>query len=178
MIQDYLERLERELDFDRSLSRRVRQEAEDHLWEAVAVDPAGNSFEAQRRAIANFGDAQIIAAQFAVISLARHSRRAGVAAILVIAGVFVAMKARLAWYAAAQWAIGEDMRAVGSLVALIDRYAFWLSVIIGVGSWVYVCSRQIPVVFIRSTAGSFAAFLCYAAQPRQCWWFLSAAMRC
>jgi hypothetical protein len=147
MIQDYLERLERELDFDRSLSRRVRQEAEDHLWEVVAVDPAGNTFEAQRRAIANFGDAQIIAAQFAVISLARHSRRAGYAALLVIAGVFIAMKARVAWYAAAQWAIGDDMRAVGSLVGQIDRYAFWLSVIIGVGSWIYIRSRQIPIAF-------------------------------
>jgi hypothetical protein len=32
MIQDYLELLARELDFDRSLSRCVRQEVEDHLW--------------------------------------------------------------------------------------------------------------------------------------------------
>jgi hypothetical protein len=144
MIQDYLARLARELDFDRSLSRCVRQEVEDHLWEAVAADPTDDMLEAQRRAIANFGDARIIAAQFAVISLARRSRRAGLAAILVIAGVFVAMKARIAWYAAMQWAIAEDMRAVSTLVVLIDRYAFWLSVIIGIGGWVYIRSREIP----------------------------------
>jgi hypothetical protein len=147
MIQDYLERLERELDFDRSLSRRVRQEAEDHLWEAAAADSTGNMLQAQRRAVANFGDARDIAAQFAMISLARHSRRAGVAAVLVIASVFIAMKARLAWYAAVQWAISDDMRAVSGLVVLIDRYAFWASVIIGVGGWVYIRSRQIPVAF-------------------------------
>jgi hypothetical protein len=147
MIQDYLELLARELDFDRSLSRCVRREVEDHLWEAVASDPAKNTLEAQRRAIANFGDARVIAAQFAVISLARRSRRAGFAAILVIAGVFMAMKARIAWYASMQWAIGDDMRAVSGLVGLIDRYAFWSSIIIGIGGWVYIRSREIPVAF-------------------------------
>jgi hypothetical protein len=70
MIQDYLDGLSRELDFDRSLARCVRQEVEDHLWEAVAADPTGNLLEAQRRAVANFGDARVIAAQFAVVSLA------------------------------------------------------------------------------------------------------------
>ena len=100
MIPDYLERLERELNFDRPLSRCVRQEVEDHLWEAVAADSTGNTLQAQRRAIANFGDARAIAAQFAMVSLANQTRRAGVAAVLVIAGVFIAMKARLARYAA------------------------------------------------------------------------------
>jgi len=104
MIPDYLESLARELDFDRSLSRCVRQEVEDHLWEAVAADSTGNLLEAQQRAIANFGDARAVAAQFAVVSLAKRTRRAGVAAVLVIASDLIAMKARVAWYAAAQWA--------------------------------------------------------------------------
>ncbi len=147
MIQDYLERLARELDFDRPLSRRVRQEVEDHLWEAVAAEPAGNPAEAQCRAVANFGDAHVIAAQFAVISLARRSRRAGVAALLVIACVFLAMKARIAWYAATPWAVGDDMRAIFSLVVSIDRYAFWLSLLIGIGSWIYIRSRDVPAAF-------------------------------
>jgi hypothetical protein len=86
MIQDYLDGLSRELDFDRSLARCVRQEVEDHLWEAVAADSTGNLLEAQRRAVANFGDARVIAAQFATVSLAKQSRKAGVAAVLVIAG--------------------------------------------------------------------------------------------
>jgi hypothetical protein len=147
MIADYLERLERELCFDRSLSRCVRQEVEDHLWEAVAADPTGNTLQAQRRVIANFGDPGAIAAQFAIVSLARQSRRAGVVAVLAVASVFIAMKARLAWYAAAQWALTDDVRAVGGLVSLVDRYAFLLSVVIGLGGWLYIRSRQIPIAF-------------------------------
>lgn len=147
MIADYLERLARELDFDRSLSRRVRQEVEDHLWEAVAADSTGNTLQAQQRAIASFGDARAIAAQFAVLSLAKYSRRAGVAAVLVIASVFLAMKARVAWYAAMQWAINDDMKAVGGLVVQIDRYSFWLSIIVGLGGWAYIRSRGIPAAF-------------------------------
>jgi HAAS domain-containing protein len=147
MIQDYLERLARELSFDSSLARNVRQEVEDHLWEAVAADSTGNTLTAQQRAIAKFGDARVIAAQFAVVSLARHSRRAGIAAVLVIASVFIAMKARIAWYAAAQWAISDDMRAFSGLVIRIDRYAFWLAVIIGLCGWAYIVSRRIPAAF-------------------------------
>jgi hypothetical protein len=165
MIQQYLELLARELDFDRSLSRSVLQEVEDHLWEAVAANSADDTLEAQRRAVANFGDARAIAAQFALVSLARRSRRAGVAAVLVIASVFIAMKARIAWYAAAQWTIGDEMRAVRGLVVQIDRYAFLLSVVIGLGGWVYIRSRQIPAAFnpaYRRQLGRFL-LLCGAA---------------
>jgi hypothetical protein len=178
MIQDYLERLARELSFDRSLSRCVRQEVEDHLWEAVAADSTGDALAAQQRAIANFGDVRAIAAQFAVISLARHSRRAGVAAVLVIAGVFIAMKARIAWYAAAQWAISDDMRAVSGLVVQIDRYAFWLSLIVGLGGCVYIVSRRSPQRSIRPIAGNFAASSCCALPRPQHLSFRLSAMEC
>jgi hypothetical protein len=158
MIPDYLDRLERELSFDRSLARSVRQEVEDHLWEAVAADRTGNAVQAQQRAIANFGDARVIAAGFAVTSLGIHSRRAGVAAVLVIASVFVAMKARVAWYAATQWAISDDMRAISGPVLLIDRYAFWLAVVVGLGSWAYIRSFQIPVALHPTYRGRLRRF--------------------
>jgi len=144
MIPDYLDRLARELDFDSSLSRRVRQEVEDHLWEAVAAHSTENMLEAQQRAIAGFGDARVIAAQFAVVSLAKYSKRAGVAAVMVIAGVFMVMKARIAWYTAMQWAISDDLKAIGGLVVQIDRYSFWLSLIVALGGWAYIRSRRIP----------------------------------
>jgi len=166
MIQDYLDGLSRELDFDRSLARCVRQEVEDHLWEAVAADPAGNLLEAQRRAVANFGDARVIAAQFAVVSLARQSRRAGVAAVLVVAGIFIAMKARVAWYAATQWAISDDLRAVGGLVGMVDRYAFLLAAIVGLGGWLYIRSREIPAALhpaYRRQLHRFFVLCCTAA---------------
>ena len=84
MISAYAEMLAGKLSFDRSLSRGVRQEVEDHLWEAVAADPAGNETEAQRRAIANFGDPHVIAAQLAAAWLAKQTRKVGIAVILVI----------------------------------------------------------------------------------------------
>jgi len=47
---------------------------EDHLWEAVAADPSEESREAQRRAIAGFGDPRLIAAQFAAVSHRSRNR--------------------------------------------------------------------------------------------------------
>jgi hypothetical protein len=120
VISDYLDSLVGALSFDRPLSGRVRQEVEDHLREAVAADPAGDGPEAERRAIADFGDPRVIAAEFAMVSLAKQTRRVGAAIILVIAGVFIAMKARVAWYAVTQCAISDDIRAVCGIVGSID----------------------------------------------------------
>jgi hypothetical protein len=165
VISDYLETLADALSFDRSLSRCVQQEVEDHLWEAVAADPIGDRLEAQRRVIANFGDPYIIATQFAVVSLARQTRRVGAAVILVVAGVFVVMKARVAWYAVTQWTISDDMRAVGGIVTSIDRYSFWLSVIIGVGGFAYISGCRIPQAFYPAYRKRLTRFclLCAAA---------------
>jgi hypothetical protein len=90
------------------------------------------------RPSANFGDARAIAAEFAVISLARHCKRADIAALLVIVVVFVAMKGRVAWYAAMQLKISDNLRATGRLVMTIDRYAFLSSVVVGLGGWIYI----------------------------------------
>ena len=165
MISDYLESLADALNFDRSLSGRVRQEVEDHLQEAVAVDTSGDGPEAERRAIANFGDPHIIAAQFAVVSLAKRARGVGTAVILVIAGVLITMKARVAWYAVMQCAIGDDIRAISGIVGSIDRYAFWLSIIIGIGSWAYICGRRVPAEFHAGYRRQLCCFrwLCTAA---------------
>lgn len=147
VISAYVELLAKELSFDRSLSQCVRQEVEDHLWEAVAADSMGNMPGAERRAVANFGDPHVVAAQFAVVSLTNQTRRVGGTVIAMIAGVFVTMKARVAWFAATQLAMSDDMRAVSGIVVLIDRYAFWLSVLIGIGGFAYISSRRIPAAF-------------------------------
>jgi hypothetical protein len=165
VISEYLESLAVALGFDRSLSRRVRQEVEDHLRGAVAADPRGNGLEAERGAIANFGDPHVIAAQFAMVSLVRRTRGVGIAVILVIAGVFITMKARVTWYALMQCAISDDLRAVSGIVGSIDRYAFWLSVIIGIGGWAYICGRHIPAAFHAGYRKQLRRFrwLCTAA---------------
>jgi hypothetical protein len=83
----------------------------------------------------------------------------------MIASVFIAMKARLTWYATMQWVISDDMRAVSGLVIRIDRYAFWLSVIIGLAGWAYIVSRRIPAVFHPDYSRQLRRFfyLCCAA---------------
>jgi hypothetical protein len=144
MISEYLESLSDALSFDPSLSRCVRQEVEDHLREAVAADPSPDSLEAQRRAIANFGDPRVIAAQFAVVSLSRQTRSAGTGVIVAIGAVFVAMKARVAWFAAIPWTMSDDLKAASGIALSIDRYAFWFALIAGIAGWIYIDRRRVP----------------------------------
>ena len=147
MISDYAGALAGKLAFDRRLARRVRQEVEDHLRDAAAADPGGDRSEAERRAIAAFGDARAIAAQFGAGALARQARGAGVTIILVIGGVFIAMKARLAWYVLARWALSDETRALSDMVAMLDRSAFWLAVALGAAGWAYIVARATPARF-------------------------------
>jgi hypothetical protein len=81
------------------------------------------------------------------VSLARHTRRAGIAAVLGIAGVFVAMKIRVGWYASVQWTLPDDVKAISGIVSTIDRYAFWLSVIAGLAALAYIAGRRTTAPF-------------------------------
>ena len=69
LIAEYLDALSRELGFDPALGDRVRSEVADHLWESTHNEPGIDPAEAQRRAIAKFGDAREIARQYAASSL-------------------------------------------------------------------------------------------------------------
>jgi hypothetical protein len=143
VIAEYVDRLARQLAFDPALAERVRREAEDHLWEDVAAHPAGVGREAERRAVERFGNPEALAAQLAVGSLARQARGVGVVTICGIAAVFVAMKARLTWYVATEYASGQGGRLAGIVVS-IDRYAFWLAIVVAIGGWVYIGTRRVP----------------------------------
>ena len=79
------------------------------------------------------------------MSLARRARKLAAIAILVIGGAYALMKARLAWYAAAQLVMSDELRTIGGVVARIDGYVFWLSVAIGIVAWAYIGNRYIPV---------------------------------
>ena len=164
VISEYIDRLASELAFDPSLSRCVRREVEDHLREAVSADPTRDRLEAERRAVSNFGDPHALAAQFAVASLAKQARRVGFAGILVIGAVFIAMKARLTWYAAMECPT-DQMGTLGETVVSIDRYAFWLSVFVGIAAWMYIDSRRIPTAFTPEYRTQLRRFflLCLAA---------------
>jgi hypothetical protein len=146
VISGYLETLSAALSFDRALAQRVRQEVDDHLRQAIATDPSNGRVAAEQRAIAKFGDPQALAAQFAMISVAEQTRKLGTALILVIAGIFVAMKGRVAWYAVTGGDLGHDMAPLARIAGSTDRYSFWLSVIIGSGSFAYAVGRPNPTV--------------------------------
>ena len=147
MITAYLDELADTLHFDRALSRGVVREVEDHLREAVAADPARDRLEAERRAIESFGEPRLLAAQFAVVSLARRTRRVSIAVVLAIVAVLAAMKARVAWYSALQWTMSEDARPLAATVLAIDRLAFWLAVVIGIAALLYIGRQRIPGAF-------------------------------
>lgn len=144
MISAYLDTLAAALSFDRALARRVRDEVADHLQEAVAADRARDGIAAERRAIAAFGEPEALAAQFAALSVAAQMRKLGIALVLVIASVFVAMKGRVTWYAVAGGGAGHDASALTGLIGMIDRYAFWLSVFVGACGFAYAMSRPSP----------------------------------
>ena len=161
MISAYAESLAARLSFDRSLARCVRQEVEDHLQQAVAADATGDPLETQRRAIANFGDPCVIAAQFAMASLVGQTRKAGATVVLVIAGVFLAMASRVAWYDLTQWAVCEATRPLGETVGLIDRAAFCFALLSGIAGRAYVGRSQTPIAFDPSYQRQQSRFLLF-----------------
>jgi hypothetical protein len=52
-------------------------------------------------------------------------------------------------------AINEDMRTIIGIVARIDGYTTWLSVIIGMAGWEYI--GALPHLFLLHMVSSFAA---------------------
>jgi hypothetical protein len=149
VIAAYLDALAAALSFDPALARRVREEAADHLQQAIAADRSHDGLAAARRAIAAFGDPAAIAAQFAAIALARRIAKLRVALILVVAGIFVAMKGRVAWYALSGWSAGHDASPATRVIGAIDRYAFWSSVIIAAGAFAYLAVRPVAPIAHR-----------------------------
>jgi hypothetical protein len=145
-IAEYGAALSRELAFDRPLSRRVREEVEDHLWEAAASEPDQDPLMAQLRAVARFGDPRAIAAQYAASSLYRQTKAVGVAAVLVIAGVYLTMKGRHAWYEMVHWGMGDQLRALLETGMPVIRYTFMAALMLGIVGWVYSVSRKTPPI--------------------------------
>src|SRR5580700_2943148 len=141
-VADYLDALTRELGFDRPLAHRVRQEVEDHLWEATAAN-GDSSIEAQARAVRCFGEAREIASQYAALSLLRQARRSGAIIVLASGALYIAMKGRVAWYGLMHWALSDAMQPVGKVVLAIDRTAYILAFLLGAVGWTYISSRRV-----------------------------------
>jgi hypothetical protein len=152
IVADYLDALARELSFDARLGRRVRKEVEDHLWEAAFNEP-GDAIEAQRRAIEKFGDPREIARQYAPVSVLAQIRRVAIIVILALAGIFLSMKGRGAWYSLMQWGLSDQTKFVGAIAVSVTRYAFMLALAIGLAGCAYIGSRHAPARLHRAYCG-------------------------
>jgi hypothetical protein len=164
-IVEYADALTRELSFDVVLSRRVRAEVEDHLWEAADNRPTGATPEAQRLVIASFGDPRELARQYVAAALAGQIRQVGAIVIFVLLGIFAAMKGRVAWYGLMQWQANRDWSTVSAIGLSIDRYAFMLAFCIALIGCGYIATRRIPVRFDPGYSKELnrCVFLCAAA---------------
>src|SRR5215469_17977758 len=138
-VADYLNALTRELGFDRPLAHRVRQEVEDHLWEATAAN-GDSSVAAQTRAVRCFGETRDIASQYAALSLLRQARRNGAIIVLASGALYIAMKGRVAWYGLMQWALSGTLQPVGKVVLAVDRASYILAFVLGAIGWAYISS--------------------------------------
>jgi hypothetical protein len=150
-VADYLHSLECALGFDAALARRIRREAEDHLWESAGAVAEGgiDPLEAQRRAIADFGEPREIARACAAASLFRQTRRLGLNAVLAVAGIFAAMKLRLAALGGLPPATQSALDTVRAVVFPIDFWAFTLALAIAALLVVYLACRRVPAAFHR-----------------------------
>src|SRR5471030_1671236 len=128
VIDTYLAGLRREFDFDRALARRMTDEIEAHLWDAAEADPAWPSAEAEQRAVARFGLAREIAAEFAADAVARQSKRTWIALLATLAVTFVAMRLRQMW-------LGDVGDLFPNLAPIVDRYAFIAALAVSAIAW-------------------------------------------
>ena len=128
LIDDYVAKLRRDLDFDPSLAERMADEVGSHLWEAAEADPTWPSPEAQRRAVERFGLAREIAAQFAADAVNRQAKRTWGALLATLVVTFIAMRLRVMW-------LGEVGDTLSTLTPLIDRYAFVAAITLGAIGW-------------------------------------------
>jgi hypothetical protein len=151
VIDKYVATLRRDLDFDPALTRRLADEVETHLRDAAEADPDWPSAEAEQRAVARFGLAREIAAQFAADAVDRQARRSWVMLAVTVAVTFVAMRLRIMWL--------DDLGATASALApLIDRYAFIAALLAGTVGWLAFRRSLAPLaICLAGLAASIAA---------------------
>jgi hypothetical protein len=151
VIDSYLASLQRDLDFDPALARRLTEEVESHLRDAAEADPAWPSDDAERRAVERFGLAREIAAQFAADAVAQQSRRTWLTVIAAVVMTFVAMRLRVMW-------LSDIEITAASLAPFVDRYAFASAIAVATVGWFAFRSSLLPLaVCLVGLAASIAA---------------------
>jgi hypothetical protein len=110
---------------------------------ADCVAPA----EAQERAMARFGEPRAIARQYAPGALLNQTRRVGTVVLVALVGISFTMKGRAAWYGLMEWAISDELKAIGAIGFSVDYVAFLLAVGLAIVSWFYIGSCRAPGEF-------------------------------
>lgn len=144
IVTDYLDTLSRELGFDPALAWRVRAEVADHLMEAVEGDPSGEPQERAARAVRAFGDPRAIVRDWVALSLWRQTRRAGAMVIVVTAGMFLGMYARLLWFGMLQITTNTELARLGQIGRAVDHIAFPSAFATGILGWALLTLRSSP----------------------------------
>jgi hypothetical protein len=162
-VADYLNDLARDLAFDPALSRRVRQEIEDHLRQATIAEAGESAIDAEHRAITKFGAPQEIARQYRALSLHLRMKKTGRLVLCATLAAFWAMESRAVWYGLTRWDIGPHLKTFGETIIPIDRCAFALAIAFGVVGWVYIVSRPIPVAFGQASRSHLRRSQCLIA---------------
>ena len=148
-VADYLAALARDHGFDPALSRRVRSEVEDHLWQAAEVR-GGRSVENQLQAILSFGEPRELARGYATASLLTQIRCAGAVMVFAGAAIYLAMKARVAWYDWMRWEPNSDFATVSAIALQIDHYATVLALVAALIACAYIATRRAPARINKS----------------------------
>jgi hypothetical protein len=142
-VTDYLAVLACELGFDPALSHRVCGEVEDHLWQAADVR-GGRSVENQLQAILSFGEPRELARGYLAASLLAQIRRASTVMIFAATAIYIAMKARVAWYDWTHWEPNSHFTAVSAIALQIDHYATMLAIMAALTACTYIVTRRAP----------------------------------
>src|SRR5580704_808548 len=113
------------------------------LWQAADAR-SGRSVENQLQAVLSFGEPRELARGYLTASLLTQIRCAGTAMILAAAAIYLAMKARVAWYDWMRWEPYSDFTAVSAIALQIDRYATMLAIIAALIACAYIATRRAP----------------------------------
>jgi hypothetical protein len=78
------------------------------------------------------------------LSIFSQIRRVAVIVVLALAGIFLSMKGRGAWYSLMQWGFNDQTQLMGAIGLSVTRYAFMLALAIGLVGCAYIGSRRAP----------------------------------
>jgi len=147
----YLAEFDRALGFDRRLARRVHDEIEAHLLDAIG------DAQSESEAIARFGNPHSLARDYAEAALPERLRRAGTMAGVLAFATFIFMRLRSMLLALPGMEAGPGMT-----LTLIDRAGFAAGLFFSVYAWHVARSTSGATRARRSFApllGAVAAFL-------------------